>query len=144
MPTVKTPVKGGGKRKNRTDYDLDAIVNLFYGLQGFKGNVRACVEITLPHKGSGQQRAKSAYNAFRVGMGYYMWPLFLKSKGFEVTEVYPNAWKAKMKLTKKAKRVSLRKARHFFPDAELHLQKHEGRAEALLLARFCQLQHEGN
>jgi hypothetical protein len=68
-------------------------------------------------------------------MGYYMWPLFLLSKGFSVTEVYPHVWKKKAKLSGKTKRASLQTARKLFPKAELHLMKHEGRAEALMIAR---------
>ena len=36
------------------------------------------------------------------------------------------------------KRASLDRARLLFPSAELHLAKHDGRAEALLLAYYVQ------
>ena len=156
MPTVKKELKAkakSGKPKTQTDYDLNKIVDLFYGLQGWKGSVRACVEVALPQKGTpfkftgpGGRRAieggKSAWGSYRSGMSWYMWPLFLKSKGIVVRETHPITWKTKAKLLGKGKGVSLRKARKRFPDAELRLKKHEGRAEALLLARHAMLLYE--
>lgn len=132
MPVVKVKVKQTGRRKNRTDYDLNSIVNLFSGLQGFKGSVRAAVEVGIPQMGYG----KSPYAAFRSGMSYYMWPLFLRGKGFKVKEVPAGVWKKKLGLTGYSKNASLKLARKLFPEAELHLKKFEGRAEALLIAHF--------
>src|SRR5574339_202349 len=131
MPTVKVKVKKTGKRKNRTDFDLDRIVDLFGGVQGFHGSVKAVVEIAVPQMNYG----KSPYAAYRVGMGYYMWPLFLKAKGYKVYEVHAKHWKSVMGLDNNKKR-SLNRARKLFPEAELHLMKHEGRAEALVLTKY--------
>lgn len=51
--------------------------------------------------------------------------------------VTPAAWKSALGLGRD-KRVSLDKARLLFPSADLRLAKHDGRAEALLLAYFAQ------
>jgi len=51
--------------------------------------------------------------------------------------VTPAAWKRALGLTSD-KRASLDRARLLFPSAELHLAKHDGRAEALLLAYYVQ------
>jgi hypothetical protein len=139
MPTRKVKVKGKGRRKTRTDYDIDRIVSLFYGHQGFRGNTWAAVEQALPNVRGG----KSAYNAYRVGMGYGMWPLFFRSKGYEAKAVHPSTWKAKLKLRGKGKLAAMRMARRLFPGAELHLRKHEGRCEALLIARYLKTLQEG-
>ena len=138
IPTFKTKVKQTGKRKTRTDYDLDRIVDIFYGIQGFHGNIKAAVEIAVPQMKYG----KSAYAAYRVGCGYYMWPLFLKSKNYKVYEVHPLTWKTKTKLKGKSKWRAMERARKQFPDAELHLGKHEGRCEALLIAQYIKVVSE--
>ncbi len=51
--------------------------------------------------------------------------------------VTPAKWKRDLGLTAE-KHASLHKARLLFPKAELHLCKHDGRAEALLLAHWYQ------
>lgn len=142
IPTFKTKLKQAtGKRKNRTDFDLDRIVDIFGGVTGFQDNIKAAVEVAVPQMKYG----KSAYNAYRVGCGYYMWPLFLKAKGYKVYEVHPTTWKTKAKLKQWSKRRAMKQARKKFPDAELHLAKHEGRCEALLIADWVkQLSEESN
>ena len=55
--------------------------------------------------------------------------------GIEVVEVRPQDWKAYYGL-KKDKNLALSLARIMFPTAELHLQKHHNRAEALLIAAY--------
>lgn len=49
--------------------------------------------------------------------------------------VRPNKWKSDMGLTAN-KDFSLESARQRWPDAELHLKRHHGRAEALLLSEW--------
>ena len=141
IPVYK--VKKGGK--NQTVFDLDRIVDIFGGVTGYQGNIKAAVEVMLPHKAAYQARAKTAWNGYRVGMAWYMWPLFLKSKGYKVYEVHPITWKTRSKLKGKSKWRAMKKARKMFPDAELHLAKHEGRCEALLIADYIrQLSEEGD
>jgi len=55
--------------------------------------------------------------------------------------VTPQVWKKSLKLTH-AKLESLELARNIFPNAPLHLKKHHGRAEALLIAEWYRRQHE--
>jgi len=47
--------------------------------------------------------------------------------------VTPQQWKRHHDLIKQDKKASLALARKLYPDAELHLAKHEGRAEAILI-----------
>jgi hypothetical protein len=51
--------------------------------------------------------------------------------------ITPAVWKRALGLSSQ-KLASLHKARLLFPGAELHLAKHDGRAEALLLAYHAQ------
>lgn len=53
----------------------------------------------------------------------------------------PQEWKKSLKLSSD-KLESLVMARNLFPNAPLHLKKHNGRAEALLIAEFYRRQHE--
>lgn len=57
----------------------------------------------------------------------------LEALDVPVTYVAPVVWKRHFDLLKQDKRKSLELARRLYPMAELHLAKHEGRAEALLI-----------
>ena len=59
----------------------------------------------------------------------------LATAGFELVQVHPATWKKHFKLTSD-KELSRALATRLFPAAPLHLKKHDGRAEALLLARW--------
>jgi len=50
-------------------------------------------------------------------------------------------WKKDLQLAGKDKGAALDKARLLFPTAELHLKKHDGRAEALLIAHWAYLKY---
>ena len=52
-----------------------------------------------------------------------------------LTLVRPQEWKAHYGLGSD-KNDSLELARRYYPDVDLHLKKHHGRAEALLIARY--------
>ncbi len=73
--------------------------------------------------------------AFGVGVGALLG--VLRAMQIPIKLVTPAAWKREMGLSSD-KRASLDKARLLFPTAELHLAKHDGRAEALLLAYWGQ------
>lgn len=59
----------------------------------------------------------------------------IQGLGIRLELVTPVKWKREMNLSAE-KHASLHKARLLFPRAELHLCKHDGRAEALLLAAW--------
>lgn len=56
--------------------------------------------------------------------------------GVPVTYVAPVVWKRHYGLLKQPKKASLELARELYPEAELHLAKHEGRAESILIGRY--------
>lgn len=138
IPAMK--VKRG--KKNKTVFILTEIVRLFSMLdEKFKPeNVHVCLEeaqVGIPGKGN------SAYNGFRVGCNYAMWPLFILSRGYSLEEIRPNIWKKAMGLQGKDKETSRYKAMRMFPKAELHLKRHHDRAEALLLAQYLRRVQRG-
>ena len=75
-------------------------------------------------------------SSFGFGVGFGSILSVLQTLLLPLELVTPAVWKRAMGLTAE-KRVSLDKARLLFPSAELHLAKHEGRAEALLLAHWA-------
>lgn len=75
-------------------------------------------------------------SAFTFGIGFGAILATLQTLRLPLELVTPAQWKLALGLAKD-KRASLDKARLLFPTAELHLAKHDGRAEALLLAHFA-------
>ena len=136
IPTFKTEragKKADGSSKTKTMFDHRAIVDLFLKLQPYKDRVRICVEeAQVQIKGKGA----NAYTAFRVGVGFGMWPLFLSANHFSFEVVAPRPWKMAMGLGGKDKEYSRMKAAALFPDVKLTRKADHNRAEALLLAEY--------
>lgn len=70
---------------------------------------------------------------FAFGRGIGVLEGVLQTLGIPITYVAPQVWKKHHGLIKQPKRASLEMARELYPDAELPLVKHEGRAEAILI-----------
>lgn len=85
-----------------------------------------------------KQGIASAFN-FGVGIGSVL--AVLQTLRLPLEFVTPAAWKGAMGLGRD-KRASLDKARLLFPTADLSLAKHDGRAEALLLAYHAQARRQ--
>ena len=60
----------------------------------------------------------------------------LQLKAIPFREVSSCTWKRAFNLFKKSKDESRRVASQYFPNADLSLKKHHGRAEALLMAQY--------
>lgn len=78
-------------------------------------------------------------SAFQFGVGFGSVLSVLQALGVAIEFVRPTEWKKSYGLggDNKAKHQALHKARLLYPDAELGLAKHDGRAEALLIARYA-------
>jgi crossover junction endodeoxyribonuclease RuvC len=74
-------------------------------------------------------------SAFTFGVGFGSILSILQARHISVELVTAAVWKRSLGLSSD-KRASLDKARLLYPSAELHLARHEGRAEALLLAHY--------
>jgi hypothetical protein len=79
------------------------------------------------------QGVSSSFN-FGVNLGSIL--SILQARGLPIELVTPGTWKKALGLSKD-KTASLHKARLLYPDLELHLAKHEGRAEAILIAHYA-------
>ena len=74
-------------------------------------------------------------SSFAFGVGFGSLLAACRHIAMPLEFVRPTVWKGALGLTRD-KHASLDKARLIFPTAELHLAKHEGRSEALLIAEF--------
>jgi len=101
---------------------------LINALQG-----RPCHAIVERVSAMPRQGVASSF-AFGVGFGSVLGVLQALHFGIEL--VTPSTWKRALGLSAD-KRASLHKARLLFPSADLRLAKHDGRAEALLLAHWA-------
>jgi len=80
--------------------------------------------------------AQGIASSFQFGVGFGSILGVLQALHLRIELVTPAVWKRSYGLSKD-KHASLHKARLLFPAAELHLAKHEGRAEALLIAHYA-------
>ena len=75
-------------------------------------------------------------SSFQFGVGFGSILSVLQTLHIAIEFVTPAVWKKSYGLGKD-KHASLHKARLLYPTAELNLAKHDGRAEALLIARYA-------
>ncbi len=75
-------------------------------------------------------------SSFQFGVGFGSILSILQAMHIPLEFVTPAVWKKSYGLGRD-KHASLHKARLLYPTAELHLAKHDGRAEGLLLARYA-------
>lgn len=129
IPTYKVK---RNKRK-QTEYDLDKILALF-DLLPLMQDVYAIIEKPAITFGGGRGQANQ-FASVKMGQGFGMWPLFLRSKGITTETKLPHEWKKAMGLNSNKGR-SLSIARSMFPKAPLSHKKDDGRAEALLLTAY--------
>jgi crossover junction endodeoxyribonuclease RuvC len=73
---------------------------------------------------------------FNFGMGYGAVQGVCGALGYPLVLVRPNAWKKIAGLIGKPKESARTLAQQLYPEQDLSLKKHVGRADALLIARF--------
>jgi len=73
---------------------------------------------------------------FNFGMGYGIVQGVLAAQRIPYVLVRPEAWKKRAGLVKSPKDMARTKAQQLYPNVDLSLKKHIGRADALLIARF--------
>lgn len=109
--------------------DAQAMTSLLIdALQG--RSARAVIERVQAFPGQGRS------SCFNFGVSFGSLLALVQARYLPIELVTPAVWKRAMGLSSD-KRASLDKARLLYPSADLGLQKHDGRAEALLLAHWC-------
>ena len=104
---------------------------------GYHGTKRVVIErvSAMPKQG--------VSSSFQFGVGFGSILGVVQSLGIPIELVRPAQWKRALGLSSD-KHASLHKARLQFPAAELTLAKHDGRAEALLVAYWSLRQQRGD
>lgn len=79
-----------------------------------------------------------AVSMFNFGANFGWWKGVLDALKMPFSEVDPKRWQNHFGLVKNSKtdKPSLELARKAFPSVDLHLKKHDGRADALCIASF--------
>ena len=103
------------------------------------GNARVFIERVQPMPSipgpGGIRRSMGAASAFAFGMSYWGAASVVAALAIELHLVHPQTWKAHFKL-RKDKEMARALAIRFYPAAPLGRKKDQGRAEALLIARY--------
>lgn len=84
----------------------------------------------------GAMPGQGVTSMFSLGMSMYGVAGVFAGMGFTVRFVEPRVWKAYFKLgadKDEAREIAMKR----FPKIDLHLKKHHGRAEALLIAQYA-------
>lgn len=134
VPTVEYVVRPGHKRR---EYDLGAMLALLHEALDAAdgGDIKAALEAPAAMP---SQNVSSTAKAARGGA---LWEGLLAALGIPTTIVSAAKWKKESEVSH-VKATSLALARSEFPEVgrELQLAKHDGRAEALLIARWLRAQ----
>lgn len=121
------------KLKDKRHYDTHAMAEILAGYCRQRGTIVAIEHVTA-------MRGWGISTCFKLGVGYGIWLGILGAlRVFDVRTVRPQVWKrAMLNETEKDKKAALEVARLTYPNVDLHLQSHDGRADALLIARYAQ------
>lgn len=79
---------------------------------------------------------QSSFSVANIFEGIGVWKGILATLGIPFEVVQAALWKRQFGLIGKDKNASILRAKELFPTANIHLKKHHGRAEALLLAEY--------
>lgn len=128
-PTVE--LKGG--RGVRHEYELPTIRGWFAALAG-------PLHVGLERVGAMPDQGVTSM--FNMGKGYGLWLGYLGAFGMPFTLVVPVVWKRHYGLIGQDKDASRVLAQQRWPEIDLSLKKHHGRADALFLADFTRIQQQ--
>jgi crossover junction endodeoxyribonuclease RuvC len=122
-------VKSGDKE--RRQYQLPEMVKLVLPFAHERDDACAALEAVNAFPGQG------VTSMFRLGYGLGIWEGIVSALAIPVEKVQPALWKRTMLSGMgKEKFAALVKAQQLFPTANLYHKRHEGRAEALLIAEW--------
>ncbi len=133
MPIItiekKTKTKKGNVAHKRM-IDKQALVTILKTLVGFEVHIFLEQVGVMPGEGS--------VGAFSFGKGCGIIEGAIAALGLPLTMVTPMAWKKVMVTGKggRDKNVSRLRCQELFPQVDCHLKKHDGRAEAVLIAEY--------
>lgn len=127
-PTMTVAGSDGSKKRV---YAISRMAEILSPYRGVAGDLLVLIENVHAMPGQGVR------SMFSMGYGLGLWEGLLAGLGLPFERVTPQRWKKLMLDGQgKDKDASRFKAQALFPKAELHLKKHDGRAEALLIAEY--------
>lgn len=120
--------------KRRRDYVLAEIMRILHPYAN-SADVFACIELV------GARPQQGVTSMFRMGYGVGVWEMALAASNIPFTRVTPQKWK-NVVMEGGAhggdKQASILRASRLFPHIDLARKKDHNRAEALLIALYCQ------
>lgn len=131
-PTREVAFTKNGKKATRPEFAPGDMVDL---LQEYTLRAIAIEEVTA-------RAGQGVTSMFRFGHGLGLWQGMAIALNIACMKPRPAEWKLAFNLVGEDKDASRLLAREHFPNAELHLKKHHGRAEALLLAEYARWTYE--
>lgn len=133
--TPTLTVKRG--KKNKREYQVTEMNRLLKRAAVFEPGEDFAVALEQVHAMPGQ----GVTSMFGMGMGFGMWQGLIAARRLPLQMVSPMKWKKYFGLTKD-KQASIILCQQKYPSSAqyLTLKKHDGRAEAILLAQYLRLQ----
>lgn len=112
-----------------TEPEEDPIVPTLVVIELVNAMPRTCAK-------TGRKINMGTTSMFNFGMGLGLVEAAVRINKLAVSKARPQQWKRSAGLINAKKETALERSRQLWPEAELHLKKHHGRAEALLIARY--------
>lgn len=123
---VDMPVSPDGKKNKVNGYGL---------LQIFGGYTRDDIEMVYLERVSARP-GQGVVSMFSFGRSYGAVEAAVSLLGFPLSYVTPQSWKRRAGLIGAEKDASRGKVLDLYPDADVHRKKDNGRADAVLIARY--------
>lgn len=127
-----TPTLMNGKRY---DYDVAAMAKILASIGD--GNGPSLQDYLVVIERAGAMPKQGVSSTFTFGKGFGIWLGIIAAFGLPHEVISPQRWKKAMVPGSGDKDAGRLVAIRLFPKAELHLKKHHGRADALLLAEYA-------
>lgn len=120
-----TPTINDGKKDQ---YDIKEMNKILKDAKAISPDIQAIIEQVGAMPGQG------VTSMFSMGYGLGIWHSLLIANEIPFVRVRPQEWKPTFSLKGKEKGASILRAQELYPAADIRLKKHDGRAEALLMA----------
>jgi len=128
-PTLRVTVR----KRTRREYDVPGMWRLMSDALSPQGVSVAMV--ALEHQGP--RPKEGVVSSFRTGLGFGLWRALTVAAEVPLAIVHPLAWRREYGLVGGGKQASLRCAVERFPSYPPALARHDGAADAILIAGFA-------
>lgn len=146
IPTITFKTGGKTKKgnaKQKTDFDGPALANVLRPFAESHHDPESEYDVMIVLENVHAMHTDTGLTGFSLGRSKGIIEGALWALDLPYDEVSPSQWKPGMVGKGADKEASRLRAQRLFPRTELHLKKHHGRAEALLIAEFYRRKREG-